>query len=65
MNVQRLKRVLLFCPLLLLLLQTTAWAQTNVSGTVHDDKGAGVQGASVLVKGTTIGVATDARVNFL
>ena len=65
MNVKRFARALLFCPLLLLLLQTTAWAQSKtVTGSVTDDKNAPIQGASVLVKGTTIGTATDASGNF-
>ena len=65
MNVKRFARALLFCPLLLLLLQTTAWAQSKtVTGTVTDDKNAPIQGASVLVKGTTIGTASDASGNF-
>ncbi len=65
MNVKRFARALLFCQLLLLLLQTTAWAQSKtVTGTVTDDKNSPIQGASVLVKGTTIGTATDASGNF-
>ena len=65
MNVKRFARALLFCPLLLLLLQTSAWAQSKtVTGTVTDDKNAPVQGASVLVKGSTIGTATDAAGKF-
>ncbi len=65
MNAKRFARALLLCPLLLLLLQTTAWAQSKtVTGTVTDDKNAPVQGASVLVKGSTIGTATDAAGKF-
>ncbi len=65
MNVKRFVRVLLFCPLLLLLLQTTARAQSkNVTGTVTDEKNAAIQGASILVKGTTIGTSTDAAGKF-
>ena len=65
MKLNRLTRVLLLCPLLLLLLQTSVWAQgKTVTGTVLDDKNAPVQGASVLVKGTTIGTQTDASGNF-
>src|SRR3954452_17381980 len=61
MKLNRLTRVLLLCPLLLLLLQTSVWAQSKtVTGTVKDNKGASVQGASILVKGTTIGTQTDA-----
>ncbi len=65
MNVKRFARALLFCPLLLLLLQTTAWAQSKtVTGTVTDEKNSPVQGASVLVKGTTIGTSTDVSGKF-
>jgi len=65
MKLNRLTRVLLLCPLLLLLLQTSVWAQgKTVTGTVLDDKNAPIQGASVLVKGTTIGTQTNATGNF-
>ncbi len=65
MNVKRFTRALLFCPLLLLLLQTTTWAQSKtVTGTVTDEKNAPVQGASVLVKGSTVGTQTDVSGNF-
>lgn len=37
---------------------------TNVSGRVTDDKNEGMQGVTVVVKGTTIGVATDAEGKF-
>jgi len=47
------------------LLQTSVWAQgKTVKGTVLDDKSAPIQGASVLVKGSTIGTQTDASGNF-
>ncbi|TKK70203.1 SusC/RagA family TonB-linked outer membrane protein [Ilyomonas limi] len=65
MKLNRLTRVLLLCPLLLLLLQTSVWAQSKtVTGTVTDDKGAALQGVSVLVKGTNIGTQTDVSGNF-
>src|SRR6478609_1971402 len=65
MKLNRLTRVLLLCPLLLLLLQTSVWAQgKTVKGTVLDDKSAPIQGASILVKGSTIGTQTDASGNF-
>ncbi|MGI8638128.1 MAG: TonB-dependent receptor plug domain-containing protein, partial [Segetibacter sp.] len=41
-----------------------AWAQTNVKGRITDDKGVGLSGASILLKGTTIGAGTDADGNF-
>ncbi len=37
---------------------------TEVSGRVTDENGAGVPGATVVVKGTTTGTATDANGNF-
>ncbi len=65
MKLNRLARVLLLCPLLLLLLQTSVWAQSKaVTGNVTDDKGAALQGVSVLVKGTTTGTQTDVSGNF-
>ena len=59
MTTTRLLRVLLLCPLFMLIVQQS-WAQKTVSGTVNDDKGIPVAGASVLAKGTKVGVATDA-----
>ncbi|MGI8950262.1 MAG: SusC/RagA family TonB-linked outer membrane protein [Chitinophagaceae bacterium] len=60
MNTIRQLRVLLFCPLFLLITQQS-WAQNrSVTGTITDDKGNPVSGASVLVKGTKTGTSTDA-----
>ena len=50
--------------LILLMLCGTLWAQINVSGTVFDDKGEPVIGASVVVQGTTHGTVTDFDGNF-
>ena len=53
--------------LLLLLLLTTvgfAVAQRNISGTVTDVKGDPLVGASVVVKGTTVGAQTDIEGKF-
>lgn len=64
MTTTRLLRVLLLCPLFMLLVQST-WAQNKtVTGKVTDEKGAAVSGASVLVKGTKIGTSTDATGSF-
>ncbi|HSU50916.1 MAG TPA: TonB-dependent receptor plug domain-containing protein, partial [Segetibacter sp.] len=41
-----------------------SWAQTSVRGKITDDKGAGLSGASILLKGTTTGAGTDADGNF-
>ncbi|WP_245975282.1 SusC/RagA family TonB-linked outer membrane protein [Deminuibacter soli] len=44
---------------------TTLWAQNKtVSGTVKDEKGSPIQGASVAVKGTTRGTTTNATGSF-
>ena len=60
MTTTKLLRVLLLCPLFMLILQAS-WAQTKtVTGKVLDDKGAAVSGASILVKGSTTGTSTDA-----
>lgn len=54
--------------LLLLLLVTAAqsFAQNSetITGTVTDDKGAGLPGATVVVRGTTNGTSTDAQGKF-
>jgi len=64
MTTTRLLRVLLLCPLFLLIIQQS-WAQTkSVTGKVSDEKGNPIAGASVLVKGTNIGTSTNASGNF-
>ncbi len=45
---------------LLLLGSAALWAQKTITGKVTDSKGEGLAGATVLVKGTTTGVTTDA-----
>jgi TonB-dependent SusC/RagA subfamily outer membrane receptor len=42
-----------------LVLASAGWAQRSISGTVTDEGGLPLPGASVVVKGTTIGVATN------
>ncbi|MBG9376293.1 SusC/RagA family TonB-linked outer membrane protein [Panacibacter sp. DH6] len=64
MTTTRLLRVLLLCPLLLLIMQQS-WAQNKtVTGKVSDEKGSPVAGASVLAKGTSVGTSTDATGSF-
>lgn len=62
------KRILsiLFVPLLFSCLASfSAYAQTrSLKGVVVDDTHQGVVGAAVMIKGTTIGVATDINGNF-
>ena len=50
--------------LFLLLVFNTALIAQNVSGKVLDESGEGLIGASILVKGTTIGAVTDLDGNF-
>ena len=45
--------------LICLLLTTVIFAQSTISGTVKDDTGNPLIGATVLIKGTTEGAATD------
>ncbi|WP_420152347.1 SusC/RagA family TonB-linked outer membrane protein [Siphonobacter sp.] len=53
-----MKQLLLF--IFLFTTSLAVWAQTgSLTGTVKDDKGAAVPGASVVVKGTTTGTTTD------
>lgn len=52
------KRMKLFC-ILLFIGMGVSFAQTQVSGTVTDENGEPVIGASVIVQGTTKGVATN------
>ncbi|MEI6142523.1 MAG: TonB-dependent receptor [Mariniphaga sp.] len=42
-----------------LLLSSAGWAQRSISGTVSDESGQPLPGVSVVVKGTTTGVATN------
>jgi TonB-linked SusC/RagA family outer membrane protein len=50
--------------LLMTLFTVTTYAQTTVSGTVRDNKGAPVPGVSVIIKGTQTGVSTDGSGKF-
>ncbi len=64
MTRNRLLRVLLLSSLLLFIMQQT-WAQNKtVTGKITDEKGNPVAGASIVVKGTKIGAATDASGTF-
>ncbi|MEM6344667.1 MAG: TonB-dependent receptor [Bacteroidota bacterium] len=49
----------LFFLLVVCLFSYSAWAQSTVSGTVSDADGNGIEGASVNVKGTTVGMFTN------
>ena len=50
---------------ILLLLSAALWAQIDVRGTVVDEQGEPVIGASVIVEGTTHGTVTDFDGNFV
>lgn len=63
MTSNRLLKALFLCPLLLLL-AFAAQAQKTVTGTIKNESGDPVSGASVIVKGGTIGTTTDVSGNF-
>ena len=58
------KRIVLFFVLMSFGLYATAQTTMEVSGTVKDDQGETVIGASVLEEGTTNGAVTDIDGNF-
>jgi len=49
---------------LLLVCSIGAWGQANIKGKITDEKGAGLSGVSILLKGTGNGTGTDADGNF-
>lgn len=49
---------------MLVLISSSVWAQKTVTGKVTDDAGVPVPGASVLIKGTSKGTATDFDGNY-
>ena len=59
---ERLRRFLL--SLSLIFASTALYAQTEISGTVLDDFGEGVIGATEMEKGTSNGTVTDFEGNF-
>ena len=59
-----MKKIYFLWSLLGLLTLQLGWAQTNISGTVNDETGAPLPGATVIVEGSTRGVATDFDGNF-
>ena len=59
MTTTRLLRVLLLCPMFMLIM-LPSWAQNKtITGKVTDEKGSPVSGASVIVKGSSVGTSTD------
>ena len=59
---ERLKKILLST--LLIFASTIMYAQSEISGTVVDETGEGVIGATVMEKGTSNGTVTDVEGNF-
>ena len=59
---EKAKRI--FLSLVLMFAATIMYAQTEITGTVIDDLGEGVIGATVMEKGTSNGAVTDFEGNF-
>ena len=59
-----MKKIYFLWSLLGLLALQLGWAQTNITGTVLDETGSPLPGATVIVDGTSRGVATDFDGNF-
>ena len=59
-----MKKIYFLWSLLGLLALQLVWAQTNITGTVLDETGSPLPGATVVVDGTSRGVATDFDWNF-
>ena len=59
-----MKKIYFLWSLLGLLTLQLGWAQSNITGTVLDETGTPLPGATVIVEGTTRGVATDFDGNF-
>ena len=59
-----MKKIYFLWSLLGLLTLQLGWAQNNVTGTVNDETGTPLPGATVIVEGTNRGVATDFDGNF-
>ncbi len=60
----RILRVLLLCPFFFLILPSVRAQNKTITGKVLDEKGNPIQGASVVLKGTSVGTATDSSGNF-
>jgi len=59
-----MKKIYFLWSLLGLLTLQLGWAQSNITGTVLDETGTPLPGATVIVEGTTRGVAIDFDGNF-
>src|SRR5687768_7158711 len=60
----RQKLLLPFCLLSMLTTALQAKPVRDISGRVTDEKGEGLPGVTILVKGTTVGTTTNAEGNF-
>lgn len=54
----------ILCALFVILSPSAAWAQNSIKGTVVDEAGAPVIGATVIVEGTNTGTSTDINGHF-
>ncbi|MEP2026911.1 MAG: TonB-dependent receptor [Reichenbachiella sp.] len=59
-----MKKLKLLLIVILLGYTSTSWAQSKVSGVVTDDENVPLPGASILIKGTAVGVVTDIDGNY-
>lgn len=59
-----MKKLKLLLIVLLIGYANISWAQSNVSGTVRDSQGMPIPGVNVIIKGTSIGGATDFDGNY-
>ena len=59
-----MKKIYFLWSLLGLLSLQIGWAQNTISGTVNNETGTPLPGATVIIEGTTRGVATDFNGNF-
>ena len=59
-----MKQIRFLLSFMLILACTTMYGQTEITGTVVDETGEGVIGATVMEKGTTKGTVTDFDGNF-
>ena len=59
-----MKKIYFLWSLMGLLMLQVGWAQQTITGTVNDEKGIPLPGATVVIEGTAQGVATDFDGNF-
>ena len=59
-----MKKIYFLWSLMGLLMLQVGWAQQTITGTVNDENGLPLPGATIVIEGTTQGVATDFDGNF-